>query len=81
MFGYHKDDKKPEGRMLTRDKYTAHWVKGKGGISMGVMSCRSREASLLPNYIRGKASASVTAGILDQNPGGGRRLPRGERKA
>ena len=46
---------------------------------MGVISCRSREASLTPNYIRVKAPAKCYSSIivLEQNPGDGIRLSPG----
>ena len=40
---------------------------------MDVTSCHSREASLIPNYIRVKASAKYYSSNLGANPGNGRR--------
>ena len=40
---------------------------------MGVISCRSREASLIPNYIRVNASAKCFSSNLEEKNGDGRR--------
>ena len=47
---------------------------------MGVISCRSREASLIQNYIRVEASAKCYSSNIGENPGDGRKpSPRWEK--
>ena len=41
----------------------------KATTSMGVISCRSREASLIPNYIRINATTECYGVILDPKSG------------
>ena len=48
---------------------------------MGVISCRSREASLIPNYIRVKASAKCYSSNLGAKPGDGIRPSPGWEKS
>ena len=48
---------------------------------MGVISCRSREASLIPNDIRVKASAKCYSSNLGAKPGGGKNPSPGREKS
>ena len=55
--------------------------KGRATTSMGVISCRSREASLIPNYLRVKATTkSYCSDLGTKNRGRQKGIP-GMRKS
>ena len=55
--------------------------KGRGTTTMGVISCRSRAASIIPNYIRVKATTKYYCSNLGTKTWDARRAPPGCEKA
>ena len=68
--GYDKHNQKDAGNITTM---AATAMRKGRGTSMGVTSCRSREASVMPTYIRVKATSKCFCGNVGTKSRGGRR--------